>query len=594
MSTTSSYLPYDNLHVIRIDGLSPDKIKQSAKKIKRDREKIKHTSVLNYVAKSLGVKGGISGYQTAYAERILPFMQKHGLTKHSDLFTVRKPGFDCLLLKLSRQELSERLFVSGYDIPERVYTGYDFNYEDTIDDTTHSFHRTLDHLGEVVPNISARNTISKNIIAAQIFGDQTLFSIGEAKKRTLRDILLGGYFWEIYDGFNLIGDVLVSPRINTNISTYYCMDESDSDFLDSRNQRCDILDYFRKRIEDQDDGWVSVIPFNESLIFIKGKYGEYDVLFKHQRNRSFEHEVFENKLKIADVPYFIEDYDFNRWMYFKNRQWITRDRHESERHYYMNGGKANVYPGENSILRSYYKQHKRYSGRQNRQAKSNTPPASFHQVTLCGHDVMVSNPISIQEFFEFLKDRPDYLSYRSGDNVINVNADPDVSLPVSCTWFDALAYCNWLHKTRNLQVRLLAVDEYKELRLLSGPVTPKSSHTIMPVNSSEPVEIPKFDYRKDLVYSDSRGDYEGHPPYMNQFDDLKLRFKDDLKFLTEDNKISFIDSNDFAEWTSERSCIRSGNLRNIDGYEPIKAQLPLDSTGKYKHLKVGFRLCLDI
>ncbi len=90
MTTTSSYLPYDNLHVIRIDGLSPDQIKQSAKKIKRDREKIKHNSVLNYVAKSLGIKGGISGYQSAYAERILPFMQKHGLTKHRDLFTCIK------------------------------------------------------------------------------------------------------------------------------------------------------------------------------------------------------------------------------------------------------------------------------------------------------------------------------------------------------------------------------------------------------------------------------------------------------------------------------------------------------------------------
>jgi len=549
---------------------------------------------LNYVAKSLGIKGGISGYQSAYAERILPFMQKHGLTKHRDLFTVRKPGLDCLLLKLSRQKLSERVFVSGYELPERVYTGYDFNYEDTIDDAVHSFHRILDHLGEVVPNISAQNTISNNILAAQSYGDQTLFSSGEGKKRTLRDILLGGYFWEIYDGFNLIGDVLVSPKINKNTSTTYYVDESNRDFLDSRKQRSDILDYFRKRIEEQDDGWVSVIPFNENLIFIKGKHGEYDVLFKHQRDRSFEHEIFEGKLQIADVPYFIEDYDFNRWMYFKNREWIARDRHESERHYYMNGGEANVYPGENSILRSYYKHQNRYSGRQCKQALWITPPASFHQLKLCERNVMVSSPISIQDFFEFLKDRPDYLGYRSGDNIINVNSDSDGSLPVSCTWFDALAYCAWLHKTTKLRVRLLTVEEYKELRLLAGPIIPKSSHTVMPVGSFESVEIPKFDYRQDLIFSDSRGDYEGHPPYMNQFDDLKLRFKGDLKFLNIDKKITFVDSNDFAEWTSERSCIRSGNLRNIDGYEPIKAQLPLDSTGKYKHLKVGFRLCLDM
>jgi len=594
MTTTSSYLPYDNLHVIRIDGLSPDQIKQSAKKIKRDREKIKHNSVLNYVAKSLGIKGGISGYQSAYAERILPFMQKHGLTKHRDLFTLRKPGLDSHVLKLSRQQLSERLFVSGYGLPERVYTGYDFNYEDTIDDGVYSFNQDLIQFGETVPEVSAQNTISNNILAAKAYGDQTLFSKGEGKKRALRDILLGGYFWEIYDGFNLIGDVLVSPKINTNTSTTYYADESNRDFLDSRKQRSDILDYFRKRIEEQDDGWVSVIPFNDNLIFIKGKNGEYDVIFKNQQDRTFEHQVFEGKLLIADVPYFIEEYDFNRWNYFKNKEWIERDRHESERHYYMNGGKANVYPGENAILRSYYKHQNRYSGRQCKHALSITPPASFHQLKLCDRNVMASSPISIKEFFEFLKDRPDYLGYRSGDNVINVNTDTDDSLPVSCTWFDALAYCAWLHKKTKIRVRLLTVSEYKELRLLAGPVNPKSIRKVYPVNSVDPVEIPKFDYRKDLIYSDSRGDFEGHPPYMNQFDDLKLRFKADLNFLDIDRKITFVDSNDFAEWTSERSCIRSGNLRNIDGNELINSQLPLDSSGKYKHLKVGFRLCLDI
>ena len=41
MKTSNSYLPFRDCHIVEIDGISPEQLKLSAKKIKKDKERPK-------------------------------------------------------------------------------------------------------------------------------------------------------------------------------------------------------------------------------------------------------------------------------------------------------------------------------------------------------------------------------------------------------------------------------------------------------------------------------------------------------------------------------------------------------------------------
>lgn len=590
MTSTSAYLPFKKKHIIEINGLDPQAIKASAKKrIKKDREKIGHTTILNFVSKSLGFKGGIQGYQKQYQDDLLPFLHKHDLSKQSDLVTLRKAGFDCKMLRLTRERISQRIFNSGYSLPKQIFTGYNFDYENTIDDLAYNFRILFDDLGKSISNLGYHHQFAKNIKAIDDIKDSEI-SIG-SKKRSLQDLFIGGYLWELLPGFNLLSDLLIQPRVNeNNIIQLYQSDENDKDFLTSKRQYDSVTSLFKNRIDNQELGWVSVIPYNENLVFLKGQNGEYDYLIKGQKDHKFVHKVFDNNLKISDVPYFIDSYNFEKWAYFEYAGWKELDTHESERHYYLTGGTQQEYPGESEILQSYLKSKLLYTQKGIRTISQMPEQKDFISINILNSNIYVSNPVSINEFFEFLKDRPDYVEYRSGENIANVNADKDLSLPVSCTWYDALAFCKWFEEKNGLPVRLPTIEEYKELRHLAGEIIPNLT------KSRSEGYYQGFQYRKDLEYSDDDSAYIGHPPYMHpeKFDALKLRFKPTLKFLRTDQGLVFVDSNDFSEWNLEESCIRSGNLKGFTGNDQIRRDALLECTGKYKHQKIGFRLCLDV
>ena len=134
MSTTAAYLAFKDNHIITIDNVEPELIKQSTKKMKKDRKNISHTSILNHIAKSLGVTGGFQGYLEVYNQNITAFLKEHELNRRKDLFSIQKPGYNCGNLRIKRQRLSQRLFNSGRELPDKVFTGYNFDFENTIDD----------------------------------------------------------------------------------------------------------------------------------------------------------------------------------------------------------------------------------------------------------------------------------------------------------------------------------------------------------------------------------------------------------------------------------------------------------------------------
>lgn len=604
MQVPKSYLPFKNCHIVAINGLSPDELKISAKKIKKDRERISHNSILNFVAKSLGIKGGFAEYARMYEEEIQPFMDAHGLNKHADLITPRNVGYTCFTFKLSRQSLSERLFVSGLPIPEKIFTGYDFDYENTISDGFYYFNRLVsygdDQLFDVINTYGGKGKLSdvklipsfkglmpgdsklavdNNIAIARDYGESIVPGSGDYNDRLLKDFVLGGRDWDINAGFNLLGDDLVLPREQGSVIELYKDSNTTPDsYSDSLAASMSVMSLFRDRIDNCDSGWVEVLPFNQNLCFIKGKNGQFDIIIKNVKNDLFKHEFMSGELKVSDVPYFIDDYHFFRWHYFEYQGWSDMDRHESEKHFYSSGGSLSEYPGIDEIFISYYKSIGKFTGRVKLE---NAVKDGFICSKVMGKDVCISSLISIDVFSNFLSEFNEYSSDRAGDDVLTVNADTDRSQPAACTWFDALAFCKWYSIEHGIPVRLLSSDEYMALR--------KDS-----IGFSQRERI-----HSDLIFTNPKSGvvYKQHPPYMGEgeFQSLHVTYRAGIPNIRLDNGLEFLNSNDFSEWMQDKTCIRSASLGSFHGTgHASRSKPPLHSSGKYKHQKIGFRICYDI
>ncbi|MEK5744525.1 hypothetical protein VXE41_16800, partial [Acinetobacter variabilis] len=111
--------------------------------------------------------------------------------------------------------------------------------------------------------------------------------------------MIGGDLFFIQSGFNLLGDQLIQPREKESVFQFYNSNKTAvAESLVHCNKKMNL---FIQRIEEINQGWIEVLPFNENLIFLKGENGDYDFIFKNQRDEEFEHQIYEPYLKRADV-----------------------------------------------------------------------------------------------------------------------------------------------------------------------------------------------------------------------------------------------------------------------------------------------------
>jgi len=577
MKTTQKYLPLKNFHIVEISSLEPKAIKLAAKRTKKDREKIAYTTILNAIAHSLAIKGGFSEYESYYNSEIKPFMEKHKLSYQANLFTPRKRGYALPISDIRPQDLSERIFFSGLEIPKKIFTGYNFNYENSISDGLHTLNELPDSFG--IMRGDSENAISNNIKLVQNAPNK-LIPINDKDTRRLIDVVLGGFLLNHDCTFNLIGDSLVQPENIEPVVKLYSVNDYSDELVKDKEQQKLILSIFRERIEESEIGWVDIIPFNKNLVFLRGLNGEYDFIFKNQRDKQFEHKVFGGALKIADIPHYIDDYHFFRWEYFEHRGWREKESHEAENLFYKQGGNSADYPGLDAVRKAYYEFSGAYTSK--KQMKSNKLHDNFVHTFVNNKHLAISNLISIKEFELFTKENTDYINNRIGESLASNNKERNVSLPATLTFYDALVYSKWYQEKTGLNVRLLTFLEYLALR--------ETFQDFVKINESL--------NESDLIYLNDKGiPYESHPPYMGseQFDGLICKFNPSIKMKVLDNGLAFYPSSHFAEWLIEKTCIRSGNLRSFNNDEYVLRTVPpAGCTGKYKHLKIGFRLCYEL
>lgn len=574
MKQPTAYLPLEKFHIIPINGLSPDEIKKSVSQVSRDREKIKRNTLLNACAKALGFKGGIAGYKSEYESKLKPFMEEHQLITRTDLVSPRYIGYGLPSFKLSYQDISERLFFSQKPIPKKLFTGYNFHYENYFDDGVMLYGDTFGLEG-IALSLSGKFKLANKYPLEEI-----AIPYQFCKSRYLIDIIIGSENTTlIQPGFNVIGDQLVFPR-ETN-TPKLCLYNRSKENIDTENE---FFNLFVKRIDEIGQGWVDIIPYNESLIFLRSEKGEYSFVFRNQRDKEFTHDSeFKPYLKRSEVPRFNDDYHFNRWYYFENKGFKHKILHEAEAEFYAKGGNVRTYPGLDNVLKNYiYDEYK----------KTLKPLASkkglkgFQRFELSEDKIlMVSDLISIEDFKEFMYANSEYLGRRIGlDNLNNVNDEDDESLPVALTGYDMLKYIDWFNAKHDIETRLLSLEEYKTIT----PFVP------LYANYELIREFYSSDAGSYCVFIDKEGNTTRKPAYMeeDEFQFLTMKFHNPkFKFK---NQLRFMDSHFFAEWLKDFSCIRSNSLTSIYSDNIFRSKPPLSSTGRWKYIKIGFRLCYEL
>ncbi|MFZ7179523.1 hypothetical protein ACLSZI_10390, partial [Avibacterium avium] len=357
-----SYLPLQKFHILPIYDISPDGLKKSAKKVSRDREKISHCTLLNACCKSLGFSGGFSGFQKEYFSKLKPFMEKNHLLHLVDLTKQRHPGdgFEKFLI-LKKQDISERIFFSNKKMPEKIFTGFNFRYDLHFDD------------GFYLDKISS-------------------------------------YY------FNLIGDQLITPRIDKYEIQIYYQNDYESEIEKDLKLHEKYLDLFVSRIDSLNEGWVNIIPYNENLVFLQGENGEYDFIYKNQRDEKFYHskESYGEFLKLADIPNFDDFYHFKRWLYFEYQGFRQEMHHLAEIDFYKNGGNGISYSGSQEVYKRFLIKKKIYTYHNKKTSKKLD---GFHEINIgISRNIMVSDLITIKDWKEFCKENRDYIKERKEKN----------------------------------------------------------------------------------------------------------------------------------------------------------------------------------
>lgn len=555
-----------------LNSLDPTIIKTSIDKAdlsKEENNKFTHNSYLNSVSKALGYKGW-DEYVKAYETKILPFLNDKGLSHYVD---DEKSILKSQCINFTLRQISDRLFLSKKPLPKAIFTGYSCNI-----DYSHWYFRSNpnDHpnqylhlLQPLLENSTYKDILIKNNLDALIpMTSSTFIAI-----------------------HNLIGDVFVQNN-DLNKNEYVFQEYDSNKGLVEQKQYFEIQHYFHQMLLQLKKGWIEIIPFSEHLIFLKAQDGSYDFVFKNLRISKY-YSPFGDYIKHDFIPTaFKENYDFERWQYFgfkgdesKCKQislWQEKDEHESEIEFYTHDEFSN-YPSTREIMKSFYIKKGLYPPIKHEIKTKKLD--GFNEVVIGNKTLFVSQLITIQEFLTFYKE---YEKERSAslDNLETVNIE-DTTLPISVTWYDAIAYCKWLENKNKVQMRLITPEEYKL-------ICPKADY------SKDTNDKSHFIYGTEVM-NELKFTIDGHEfnPQESVVKDFEtnviMQWKNPLKYI-EMNNLRFCINSTFKEWSFERGITLSALYPDAEINHETKWMYYFAPhlNNKYKYIKTGFRVCYEV
>ena len=579
MEATSGnkFLSFDKYHVAPIGDIDPGSLKNAAKlartRYRDDERELSHNLVLNHIAKSLGFRGGFGGYRMEYRDQLTKFMKEQGLAHRRDVLALCAE--EEVGLPLTYRQVADRLFCSGLSAPRRIFVGVDvFELLETtaaVEDLKVGRGNPGEELGfaDVVPaEITSRHPPFSYFIA----GPEGTLPVSE--------LML------VFR--NLLGDQLCEGEDSGRIvAQLYGTDDTERGRLRAAGQ------IFRRVLNLCPSGWVEVVPYNDRLAFLKAPDGGYEFVFKGLRDAAFRGNIYYPYLRDKDISKSEDANEFGLHLYFNYRGWLEEDRHEAEKAFYAAGGSTATYPGEDEILKDHLVRTERY-----RPTEKKAPQRRGYALAeRAGHRLCFSDLITVEQFQRFLHRNPDYMTHRHGlwdveplEAVNNVSPD----LPAAVTWYDAKAYARWTKRSHRLPVRLPTEDEY----LAFAAELP-------------PHEVTEEDVKAALgrrlnVFFDPHGKkYDGHPPYMaeEEFARWELRYDpDNITWGTSETGLTTLRSAYFGEWLSPVGAAINGLFMCSQYDVACAARVRVSatrgrfcprSTGKYKSMKIGFRLVYE-
>lgn len=564
--THASWLPLRDGHAVPINGLLPDELKAAAKALRQGprEKKIQHTTTLNAVVKALGFEGGFPGYRREGAPRLARFLREQKLQKQSNFFDSPYSR-----QTLSREALSGRLFHSGRPMPRRVWLGVGgFDWE------------------LIVPAAQPFLPSRSRWIAVQ---HQPLnHLIAEARHDgSLAPLLLAGHMGEWSAGVNLLGDALLDPRDGSGVvlETYWQSGSSLEEREPATQNAHAVMGVFREWIEQSPIGWVDVLPVTNTLVILRGQEGAWDFVFANLRGRAPPGRPFEANLAPEDVPNRLFQSECCADLeYARAGVWRYRESHLAEEHFYATGGKIADYPGGAEVLRRYL------VSTGDMQAmlppSAGAYPADWSAVEVAGKRLFVSPLVTIADFEVFLSVSGYRERRQVGPSLADANGQDSSHLPVTVTWFDALAYTTWFESTQRVPVRLLHVEEYVALH--PGALASQNGRRV----EAGCVDFTWHD-GKPLTHWRVGSDYGSLQ--------LRARFKSELPWRQGLGGVPFLCSDSFGEWLYEHtgSGAAAINTHDLEAIierrtSPKRSFFPADDWGAYQACKIGFRLCSDV
>ena len=532
------YITIGDFHVAPLAELSPDGIKAAAKQLIKDREGIKRTTSQNLIADALGFKGKFAGFKKAYEEEFLPFMKKHGLKKRENLLSPRHPG--PAFINITPKTAADRLFKGDWDHTTKILSGHNLPWGVVSD-----FYR-----GQRPPFNSIRPFTHEDHIVSTI---QESGLKCDRSSQTNQIYILG----ESHS--TLSGHMFHQEEVTAGdiVHLYQPASSTEESFTTECNVIKKALREFQQWTALLPYAWLKIIRFNDKLIFLKAPDGSYDYLILNAKDHPFEHNIHAPFLRNGDIPKSNDTYHFRRWLYFEYKGWFEKDEHLAEINYYAEGGTGKDYPGLEEVLKAWFIKEGIYE-------QPNKTAASidgFHPLDVDGKKLYVSDLITIEQLRHFLNSgNPDYTEYR---NSIPNNADlhaanqGSLDLPAATTWYDANAYATWLCKTQKIPVRLLEESEHESI------------------------------YRsicKPLEFDNWESDWKSP--------DFTIKYK----WQQHQNGLTIARDKRFGEWLNKHGCaVNTAYLGSLTHPSLGAYRDPFcpSSTGEYKGMRVGFRLCYE-
>ncbi|MDE0240254.1 MAG: SUMF1/EgtB/PvdO family nonheme iron enzyme, partial [bacterium] len=575
----NKFLPFDNYHVAPIGGIDPDSLKKAARLARtkyRDYEpKLSHNLVLNHIAKSLGFREGWGGYVHDYKHRLDGFMREHGLDSRSDVFAPVLPDGDTVV-RLTYRQVADRLFSSGRSMPRRIFVGAGVDVFDLLEATPP---REL-KIGFMT---SGKGLAFADIEPASI--DRSVPPASYSIHSPEAELCVS----EVTSFFgNLIGDQLCDAGSGERI---VAQAYNVADAARERLRTSGLL--LRRTLAAFPSGWVDVIPYNDRLAFLRGPGGGYEFVFKGMRDAAFRPNVHAPFLRDKDVSKSEDANEFELHLYFNYCGWLDSDRHDAELAFYANGGSPTTYPGPDEILKA----HLAGNGSYVPPAKKAPCRPGYTLVERAGHRLCFSELVTVGRFNRFLDHNPEYVAHRRsvlGDEPLEAVNNEPAHLPAAATWYDAKAYARWIKRTQKLPVRLPTEEEYL---ILAADLIPD--------------QISDDDFREAhekrlCVFFDAHGNrFDGHPPYMTpaEFARLLCRYDGDrIEWAEAATGLKTIRSAWFGEWLLPVGAAINGrfmcsqydvHLAPERRISAAKGRFPASSAGKYKSMKIGFRLVYE-